>query len=73
MHNSYKTGIKHSVHQVEGRAVQDCSNSSALAMEILQSSTKPSKWSNSGQLKRGLETRMSYGPQICYIKYNQSE
>ena len=24
--------------------VQDCSNSSALAMELLQSCTKPSKW-----------------------------
>ena len=58
MHNSYKTGIKHSGHQVEGGAVQDCSNSSSLAMELLQSNTKPSKWSHSGQLQRGLETCM---------------
>ena len=31
--------------QIDG-LVRDCSNSSALAMELLQSCTKPSKWHN---------------------------
>ena len=31
--------------------VQDCSNSSALAMELLQSCTKPSIWHSSNQTK----------------------
>ena len=31
------------ISEIDG-LVQDCSNSSALAMELLQSSSKPSKW-----------------------------
>ena len=32
--------------------VQDCSNSTALAMELLQSYTKPSTWDMSKSLQR---------------------
>ena len=35
-----------SVEHIDG-LVQDCSNSSALAMELLQSCTKPSVWNQS--------------------------
>ena len=36
-------GFKYSIQYING-LVQDCSNSSALAMELLQSCTKPSIW-----------------------------
>ena len=38
--------VTNPVHQIDG-LVQDCSISSALAMEILQSCTKPSKYAQS--------------------------
>ena len=40
-------------HYLNGLA-QDCSNSSALAMELLQSCTKPPFWTNAGTVLIGL-------------------
>ena len=39
----HQGGESSAISQIDGLA-QDCSNSSALAMELLQSCTKPLKW-----------------------------
>ena len=42
---AWKNMTLHSADDIDG-LVQDCSNSSALAMKLLQSCTKPSVFSN---------------------------
>ena len=60
-------------HEIDG-SVQDCSNSSALALELLQSCIKPSKWSfhKSTQLGAHL-VRTKYAPNLHLYICNRTK
>ena len=58
-----KIRISHSSHEDIDGLVQDCSNSSALAMESLQSCTKPSIWFT---LYLQIKLRVKFSVSILY-------